>query len=208
MTKNPPHMSPRAGSLKRVNLQHPSPNQTRLRHPNQTHVSSKMSDQLREYARNKFKEIIPDSSTTRYGRNMEKSIYNSIGRNTGLDINKPAFRTMYKCIVMGILASNKRTKGDLVNRILKGDLKSAKIAEYPPDVLEPNGLYSKTRHILRTKELQKEEASKMSEDYEGIFKCGKCKSKKTTYYQLQTRSADEPMTTYVTCMECSNRWKC
>ena len=40
------------------------------------------------------------------------------------------------------------------------------------------------------------------------FTCWKCKSKKCTYYQLQTRSADEPMTTFVTCLECGNRWKC
>lgn len=40
------------------------------------------------------------------------------------------------------------------------------------------------------------------------FKCWKCKSKKCTYYQLQTRSADEPMTTFVTCLDCGNRWKC
>jgi transcription elongation factor S-II len=46
------------------------------------------------------------------------------------------------------------------------------------------------------------------EDYVGQFKCGKCKSVKTTYYQMQTRSADEPMTTFVTCMGCGNRWKC
>ncbi len=40
------------------------------------------------------------------------------------------------------------------------------------------------------------------------FTCGKCKSKACTYYQLQTRSADEPMTTFVTCTNCGNRWKC
>lgn len=40
------------------------------------------------------------------------------------------------------------------------------------------------------------------------FTCGKCKSKACTYYQLQTRSADEPMTTFVTCTFCGNRWKC
>jgi len=28
-----------------------------------------------------------------------------------------------------------------------------------------------------------------------------------TYYQLQTRSADEPMTTFVTCLTCNARWK-
>tara|TARA_B100000424_G_scaffold225565_1_gene185761 strand:+ start:6887 stop:7396 length:510 start_codon:yes stop_codon:yes gene_type:complete len=40
------------------------------------------------------------------------------------------------------------------------------------------------------------------------FTCWKCKSKQCTYYQLQTRSADEPMTTFVTCLNCSTRWKC
>ena len=33
------------------------------------------------------------------------------------------------------------------------------------------------------------------------FTCYKCKSKKCTHYQLQTRSADESMTTYVTCLD-------
>ncbi|KAI5450759.1 transcription elongation factor TFIIS [Naganishia albida] len=33
------------------------------------------------------------------------------------------------------------------------------------------------------------------------FKCGKCGQNKTRYYQMQTRSADEPMT------NCNNRWK-
>ena len=40
------------------------------------------------------------------------------------------------------------------------------------------------------------------------FTCRKCKSNKCSYYQLQTRSADEPMTTFVTCINCGNRWKC
>jgi len=40
------------------------------------------------------------------------------------------------------------------------------------------------------------------------FKCFKCKKNKCTYYELQTRSADEPMTTFVSCLICGNRWKC
>ncbi|XP_075663471.1 transcription elongation factor TFIIS-like [Castanea sativa] len=40
-----------------------------------------------------------------------------------------------------------------------------------------------------------------------MFQCSRCRERKCTYYQLQTRSADEPMTTYVTCVKCSKRWK-
>ena len=55
---------------------------------------------------------------------------------------------------------------------------------------------------------RKRDKSKVEEKMiEGAFKCRKCGSEKTTYYQLQTRSADEPMTTYVQC-ECGCRWRC
>lgn len=38
--------------------------------------------------------------------------------------------------------------------------------------------------------------------------CSRCKKKsKCDYYQMQTRSADEPMTTFVTCLECDREWK-
>jgi transcription elongation factor S-II len=40
------------------------------------------------------------------------------------------------------------------------------------------------------------------------FTCRKCKSNKCTYYQMQTRSADEPMTIFVSCIDCGARWKC
>nr|QBK85654.1 MAG: transcription factor S-II [Marseillevirus LCMAC101] len=43
---------------------------------------------------------------------------------------------------------------------------------------------------------------------EGEFPCrnSKCKSKRCFFYQLQTRSADEPMTTFVTCIKCKSRY--
>ena len=40
------------------------------------------------------------------------------------------------------------------------------------------------------------------------FTCYRCGKKKCTYYELQTRSADEPMTTFVSCLHCGNHWKC
>ena len=49
--------------------------------------------------------------------------------------------------------------------------------------------------------------------FENIFtgtseiKCKKCNSKQISHTQLQTRSADEPMTTFFECKDCNNRWK-
>ena len=40
-----------------------------------------------------------------------------------------------------------------------------------------------------------------------LFKCEKCKSDNTEDYQLQTRSADEPMTLFIICRDCGFKVK-
>ena len=39
------------------------------------------------------------------------------------------------------------------------------------------------------------------------FRCSQCKKKMCSYYELQTRSADEPMTIFVTCLNCGKQWR-
>lgn len=38
------------------------------------------------------------------------------------------------------------------------------------------------------------------------YKCGRCKQRDCTYYQLQVRCCDEPMTTFINCLNCGNNW--
>jgi transcription elongation factor S-II len=40
-----------------------------------------------------------------------------------------------------------------------------------------------------------------------MFTCSKCKSKNCNYYTMQTRSADEPETIFITCIDCGKHWK-
>ena len=56
--------------------------------------------------------------------------------------------------------------------------------------------------INRDKNIGKDEDMLATDE----FTCFKCKKNKCTYYQLQTRSADEPMTTFVSCLICGNKW--
>lgn len=86
--------------------------------------------------------------------------------------------------------------------------KSIDIVNMKPDQLWPNGPYGKAKEEKRVHDAHIQAINaEEKESYIGMFKCGKCKSMKTTYYQMQTRSADEPMTTFVNCMNCNNRWK-
>ena len=68
-------------------------------------------------------------------------------------------------------------------------------------------LYPEYHAELKLKIMAKYINNHPEQEHDGFFTCGKCKSKKTTYTQAQTRSADEPMTTFVTCLNCYHRWK-
>lgn len=60
---------------------------------------------------------------------------------------------------------------------------------------------------LMEQNLSQSRAAQDNEAETDQFRCGRCGQRRTKYYQLQTRSADEPMTTFVTCINCGNRWK-
>ena len=40
-----------------------------------------------------------------------------------------------------------------------------------------------------------------------MFKCSRCNKRNCSYFELQTRSADEPMTIFITCLDCGKKWK-
>lgn len=40
-----------------------------------------------------------------------------------------------------------------------------------------------------------------------MFRCGKCKQRKCSFYELQVRSADESTTVFITCLNCGNSWR-
>jgi DNA-directed RNA polymerase subunit M/transcription elongation factor TFIIS len=39
------------------------------------------------------------------------------------------------------------------------------------------------------------------------FECKRCHKRECTYYELQTRSADEPMTIFIQCVNCGKHWR-
>jgi transcription elongation factor S-II len=138
---------------------------------------------------------------------LEKGIYNySLSASEEKKLIKKwsneAFVILYiqklRCVLLSL--KNK----EIVDKLLCKSFKAHELAfmnhqEVRPDLW--NTLIEEKRIKDENKFTPKIEAS--TDD----FICGKCKSKKCTYYQLQTRSADEPMTTFVTCLDCGNRFK-
>ena len=163
---------------------------------------------LRAHVRKQFQGFFPEGV---FAGNLEKCVLNKSLRwantvGTPATFENQEFKTFYKCTALGLMGNFKRNP-DLIEQYKTGKVPKM-ILNLKPEQLEPQGLVASAQFALRARELKIEESKKRADDYEGQFKCGKCKSKKTDYYQLQTRSADEPMTTYVTCKDCGNRWKC
>ena len=108
----------------------------------------------------------------------------------------PQFTKYYTNRVRSLVyAIRNNDKSKFLDRIKSGELK-------------PNTFDAKEIWDLWYQEPKKEVVEKKPEEYEdGMFKCGKCKSMKTTYVEKQTRSADEPMTLFITCRMCGTVMK-
>jgi len=90
---------------------------------------------------------------------------------------------------------------NLLKRIKSNKIDATKIAFAKPEELFPE----KYEEILKKKAIEK--AKKENQASSNLFKCPKCKARKSRVEQRQTRSGDEPVTTFVTCLECGNVMK-
>ena len=92
------------------------------------------------------------------------------------------------------------------NKTLKKDLLSNKINPSYIAFMSPAQLHP-DKWLYWVKKKEYKELRENSIVYSDAYKCFKCGERKTKVTQAQTRSADEPMTTFVTCLLCSTRFK-
>lgn len=90
--------------------------------------------------------------------------------------------------------------------VLRGDLAPEKIAKMSAEEMASDELKKErekyTKEAINDHQMTLTSGTKTSE-----IKCPACKKFDVTYNQVQTRSADEPMTTFCYCNECGKRWK-
>ena len=166
---------------------------------------------MRDYVRNQFAMYLKQDGKEPV--NLEKHLFNWTIRETRFRSEVPAwqnpmFKNRYRSKFLSIKYNMEHS--DLSHRIISGEVKTSDVPNMNAMTMNPNGLaataYQARKEYHAKRLLASTENEK--EDFTGVFTCGKCRSKKTTYYQMQTRSADEPMTSFVTCLSCGKRWKC
>ena len=140
--------------------------------------------------------------------NLEKGIFNytineAEKKNLIKKWNNELFVTIY-IEKLKMILKNIHNK-ELYDKLLNKKIKPHELAFMTHTQMRPD-LW---KDLIELKKIKDE--NKFSPKVEAStddFTCFKCKSKQCTFYQLQTRSADEPMTTFVTCISCGNRWRC
>ena len=171
-----------------------------------------MENSTRQFVLTRLSTLLEIPETDTICINLEKSILNYSSDRAIVLREEPAwdnhkYTNIYKHKFLQ-LQYNLKNSPVLKNWILNRKVKSLDVIEMRPEDLWPDGPYAKKIEEKIHKDLRKDYLTKEMNNTEGFFTCGRCKSKKTSYFQLQTRSADEPMTTFVTCHQCDRNWKC
>jgi DNA-directed RNA polymerase subunit M/transcription elongation factor TFIIS len=165
-------------------------------------VRKKLSDKIKD------SDKINEDDTGKIGLNLEKGIYNrTLQKADEMNIVKKwdnaYFVQLYvdwlKCIIINL------DNSDVMNMLTSKKIKPHELAFMTHQDMNPK-MWTKIIEDKKNRDKNKYELK--IEASTDLFTCRACKSNKCTYTQLQTRSADEPMTTFVTCLECGKRWKC
>jgi transcription elongation factor S-II len=167
-------------------------------------VVIKDADTFRKNIRNKLYNIINDSKIS---SNIEIGTYNyALKEANNMNVikkwNNIYFVQLYIDKLKSVFTNLKQN--DWVNVLLENKINAQDFVFMTHQELNPD-MWSE---LIKTKMLIEQNGDMEIEAATDTFKCRKCKSCKCTYYQMQTRSADEPMTTFVNCIDCGNRWKC
>jgi DNA-directed RNA polymerase subunit M/transcription elongation factor TFIIS len=116
------------------------------------------------------------------------------------------FREMYTQRAIALDLFNLRTNEVLRQRVVSGELPLKTFISMTPYEMDPDR-WSDVFERVAYKALRKQLTVDAESAPDGAFTCSKCRSKKTTFYEMQTRSADEPMTLFIQCLSCGSRWK-
>ncbi|CAM9656830.1 unnamed protein product [Lampetra planeri] len=131
------------------------------------------------------------------GAQIEDSIFQEL----------PAVDQKYKNRVRSRISNLKDPKNpNLRISVLTGAISASCMAKMTAEEMASDELREK-RKAMTEEAIRAHQMAKTGGTETDLFSCGKCKKKRCTYTQVQTRSADEPMTTFVFCNECGNRWK-
>ena len=158
----------------------------------------KLRSKLNKYIKNKQKSI-----------NLEKGIFNySIQEAKNKKVirkwNNQMFLVIYLDKFRSVFMNLTKNKSKILKSLIKNEFQPHELATMTHQEIEPK----KWKEIIEMKIKRDKSATTIDlSAATDMYTCSRCKKSKCTYYQMQTRSADEPMTKFITCLCCGKNWK-
>ena len=128
----------------------------------------------------------------------EKAAFDTFGPETNKAYSAK-IRSLYQNL-------KNKSNAKLRANVLSGKIPAQRFVQMTADELKSAERREEDQK-LKDENLKDSEVPKEEKSISGTLRCGKCGQKKVSYSQAQTRSADEPMTTFCECMNCGRRWK-
>ena len=144
---------------------------------------------------------------------IEQSLYNYIislskQKNIKCSWTNTYFVNLYNSKIRSIYSNLKSDSyignNEFLKRVQSKQIDTRKIGELSVYEIFPENWQSLIDIKIKRDKIKYELKQEAMTD---LFKCRKCGSRETSYYEVQTRSADEPMTQFITCLTCKNHWK-
>ena len=156
---------------------------------------------------NEINKILNICEENNISVNLEKGIFNyaikeSKRRKIVKKWENPHFVSIYVDRLRSIYMNLKNE--NFLKKIQTGEISPQYVESMTHQEFNPE----KWRVLIEKK--MKRDASKYNDNIQAstnMYTCKKCKSNRCTYYEMQTRSADEPATIFVTCLDCGKHWR-
>ena len=164
-------------------------------------------EEFRSNIRKNLEPFFENGTNENNATNLEKGVYNwslkeASNRKVVKKWDNQFFIQIYIDHLRSIFLNLKND--NLMQMVASGEIKAHELAFMTHHEMLPD----KWDELIKAKSIR--DKSKFETNIEAstdTFTCRKCRSKKCTYMQLQTRSADEPMTIFINCLSCGARWK-
>jgi DNA-directed RNA polymerase subunit M/transcription elongation factor TFIIS len=114
------------------------------------------------------------------------------------------YRQIVRAVFSNIHPGSPVKNSRLIIRVLEGEFPLTEIPSMSSYEMFPENWFAlKDKLLQREQKILEGNKSRATDQ----FKCRRCNKRECTYYELQTRSADEPMTIFITCLNCGKEWR-
>jgi DNA-directed RNA polymerase subunit M/transcription elongation factor TFIIS len=170
-------------------------------------------EQFREHVRQRVQRVFDGADSSSAVSivsivvvNLEKGVYNyAVQEATNNRVVKKWENSAFVQLYVDRLRTLLSNLPAIVPLLQSGEITAPAVAKMTHQEFRPD----RWKDLMDQK--MKRDASKLTGDVveasTDMYTCKKCKSKRCTYYEMQTRSADEPATVFITCLDCGKRWR-